>query len=67
LKIYTVSDLVKCLKTDDPRCIEPVRIDREFFERQRWVTGEFNLWREWFPALKNLDHSVFITDAQTFA
>jgi putative SOS response-associated peptidase YedK len=24
------------VKTDDPRCIEPVRIDRDFFERQWW-------------------------------
>jgi len=23
-------------KTDDARCIEPVRIDRDFFERQWW-------------------------------
>jgi hypothetical protein len=21
---------------NDPRCIEPVQIDRDFFERQRW-------------------------------
>jgi putative SOS response-associated peptidase YedK len=36
LKIYPVSDLVNSPKTDDPRCIEPVRIDRDFFERQWW-------------------------------
>jgi hypothetical protein len=34
LKIYSVSDLVNSPKTDDARCIEPVRIDRDFFERQ---------------------------------
>ena len=36
LKIYPVSNLVNSPKTDDPRCIEPVRIDRDFFERQWW-------------------------------
>jgi hypothetical protein len=36
LKIYPVSDLVNSPKPDDPRCIEPVRIDRDMFERQRW-------------------------------
>ena len=36
LKIYPVSDLVNSPKTDDPRCIEPVRIDRDMFERQWW-------------------------------
>ena len=36
LKIYPVSDLVNSPKTDDARCIEPVRIDRDFFERQWW-------------------------------
>jgi len=36
LKIYSVSDLVNSPKTDDPRCIEPVRIDRDFFERHWW-------------------------------
>ena len=39
LKIYPVSDLVNSPKTDDARCIEPVRIDRDFFERQWW--GDF--------------------------
>jgi putative SOS response-associated peptidase YedK len=34
LKIYPVSDLVNSPKTDDARCIEPVRIDQDFFERQ---------------------------------
>ena len=34
LKIYPVSDLVNSPGTDDARCIEPVRIDRDFFERQ---------------------------------
>ena len=36
LKIYPVSDPVNSPKTDDARCIEPVRIDRDFFERQWW-------------------------------
>ena len=36
LKIYPVSDLVNSPNTDDPRCIEPVRIDRDMFERQWW-------------------------------
>ena len=31
LKIYPVSDLVNSPKTDDPRCIEPVRVDQDFF------------------------------------
>jgi putative SOS response-associated peptidase YedK len=39
LKIYPVSDLVNSPKTDDARCIEPVRIDRDFFERQWWGEG----------------------------
>jgi len=39
LKIYPVSDLVNSPKTDDPRCIEPVRIDRDMFERQWWGDG----------------------------
>jgi putative SOS response-associated peptidase YedK len=39
LKIYPVSNLVNSPKTDDPRCIEPVRIDRDFFERQWWGDG----------------------------
>jgi putative SOS response-associated peptidase YedK len=36
LKIYPVSDLVNSPGSDDARCIEPVRIDRDFFERQWW-------------------------------
>jgi putative SOS response-associated peptidase YedK len=36
LKIYPVCDLVNNPKTDDARCIEPVRIDRDFFDRQWW-------------------------------
>jgi hypothetical protein len=36
MKIYPISNLVNSPKTDDPRCIEPVRIDRDFFERQWW-------------------------------
>ncbi len=39
LKIYPVSDLVNGPKTDDARCIEPVAIDRDFFERQWWGDG----------------------------
>jgi len=39
LKIYPVSDLVNNPKTDDARCIEPVRIDRDMFERQWWGGG----------------------------
>jgi putative SOS response-associated peptidase YedK len=39
LKIYPVSDLVNSPKTDDARCIEPVRIDRDMFERQWWGDG----------------------------
>ncbi len=39
LKIYPVSDLVNSPKNDDPRCIEPVRIDRDMFERQWWGDG----------------------------
>ena len=33
LKIYPVSDLVNSPRTDDARCIEPVRIDRDLFEK----------------------------------
>jgi putative SOS response-associated peptidase YedK len=40
LKIYPVSNLVNSPKTDDPRCVEPVRIDRDFFERQWWGDAE---------------------------
>jgi hypothetical protein len=36
LKIYPVGSLVNNPKTDDVRCIQPVRIDRDFFERQWW-------------------------------
>jgi putative SOS response-associated peptidase YedK len=39
LKIYPVSPLVNSPKTDDPRCIAPVRIDRDMFERQWWGDG----------------------------
>jgi hypothetical protein len=39
LKIYPVSDLVNSPKTDDARCIEPVAIDRDMFERQWWGDG----------------------------
>ena len=40
LKIYPVSDLVNSPKTDDARCIEPVAIDRDFFERPWWEGDE---------------------------
>ena len=36
LKIYPVSDLVNSPANDDPRCVEPVQIDRDMFERQWW-------------------------------
>jgi putative SOS response-associated peptidase YedK len=36
MKIYPVSSLVNSPKNDDPRCIEPVRIDRDFFETKWW-------------------------------
>ena len=39
LKIYPVNDLVNSPKTDDVRCIEPVRIERDMFERQWWGDG----------------------------
>ena len=39
LKIYPVSDLVNSPKNDDPRCIQPVRIERDMFERQWWGDG----------------------------
>jgi hypothetical protein len=35
----TASDLVNSPKTDDARCIEPVRIERDMFERQWWGDG----------------------------
>ena len=39
LKIYPVSSKVNSPGTDDARCIEPVRIDLDFFERQWWEDG----------------------------
>jgi putative SOS response-associated peptidase YedK len=36
LKIYPVGDLVNSPKTDDPRCLVPVRIERDMFERKWW-------------------------------
>ena len=36
LKIYPVSNLVNSPKTDDPRCIAPVQIDRDMFEKPWW-------------------------------
>lgn len=39
LKIYPVSNLVNSPQTDDPLCLEPVRIERDFFERPLWGEG----------------------------
>jgi hypothetical protein len=36
LKIYPVSNLENRPKPEAPRCLAPVRIDRDFFERQWW-------------------------------
>ena len=36
LKIYPISNLVNIPETDDPRCIEPVQIDRDLFEKPWW-------------------------------
>jgi putative SOS response-associated peptidase YedK len=36
LKIYPVSPLMNDVKSDDPRCIEPIRIDRDMFEKPWW-------------------------------
>jgi putative SOS response-associated peptidase YedK len=36
MKIYPVSSLVNNPKTDDPRCIEPMRIAWDFFETKWW-------------------------------
>jgi hypothetical protein len=38
MKIYPVSSLVNNPSTDDPRCIQPVLIDRDLFERRWWAT-----------------------------
>jgi len=46
LKIYPVSDLVNSPKTDDARCIEPVRIERNFFERRWWGNDGVKFWRD---------------------
>jgi hypothetical protein len=40
LKIYPVSDLVNSPKADDPRCIEPVQIDRDTTGRLHCITDE---------------------------
>jgi hypothetical protein len=40
LNLERLSDLVNSPGTDDTRCIEPVRIDRDFFERQWWGACE---------------------------
>jgi putative SOS response-associated peptidase YedK len=37
MKICPVSNLVNGPKVDDPRCIEPLRIDRDLFEKPWWV------------------------------
>jgi len=39
LRIYPVSNLANSPRTDDPRCIDPVRIERDFFEPQWWEEG----------------------------
>ena len=39
LKIYPVGTVVNSPKVDDPRCVEPARIDRDMFERQWWGDG----------------------------
>jgi len=36
LKIYPVSNLVNRPKAEDPRCLEPVRIERDLFEPPWW-------------------------------
>jgi len=36
LKIYPVSNLVNTVKTDEPRCVEPVKIERDMFEKPWW-------------------------------
>ena len=36
LKIYPVSNLVNSPQVDNPRCIEPVQIDRDMFEKPWW-------------------------------
>jgi hypothetical protein len=36
MKIHPVNHLVNRPKSDDPCGLEPVRIDRDLFERQRW-------------------------------
>jgi putative SOS response-associated peptidase YedK len=36
LKIYPVSNFVNSPANDDPRCIEPVQIDRDLFEKPWW-------------------------------
>jgi len=36
LKIYPVGSLVNSVKADDPRCIEPVRVDRDMLEKPWW-------------------------------
>ena len=31
-----VSNLVNTVKTDDPRCVEPVQVERDMFEKPWW-------------------------------
>lgn len=37
--MFTAGNGERWLKADDPRCIEPVRIERDMFERQWWGDG----------------------------
>ena len=39
LKIYPVSHWVNNAGLDDPRCLDPVRIERDWFETQWWEEG----------------------------
>jgi hypothetical protein len=36
IRLGLAKNLVNNPKTDDPRCLEPVRMDRNLFERQWW-------------------------------
>ena len=36
LKIYPVNPVMNSVKLNDPRCIEPVQIDRDMFEKPWW-------------------------------
>jgi hypothetical protein len=39
LMIQVCASFASLPKLDDPRCIEPVRIERELFKRQWWGDG----------------------------